>query len=144
MQMASTISSTTKPGMPASRASGSQGGVELLGVGGGELDGGGETEAARVTFGMVAPVGAKAHRFDDEPGWPGASLVVFYPSCYRMSSTVRGNFNNPLQSTPLSPSPLPTPPSSSSPCKNFQRRVAERVSPRWPIGGGLGPTDPKT
>lgn len=54
MQMASTISSTTKPGMPASRASGSQGGVELLGVGGGELDGGGETEAARVTFGMVA------------------------------------------------------------------------------------------
>ena len=52
--MASTISSTTKPGMPASRASGSQGGVELLGVGGGGLDGGGETEAARVTFGMVA------------------------------------------------------------------------------------------
>ena len=44
MHMASTISSTTKPGMPASRASGSQGGVEL-GVGGG-LDGGGETEAA--------------------------------------------------------------------------------------------------
>ena len=52
MQMASTISSTTKPGMPASRASGSQGGVELLGVGGGGLDGGGETEAARVMFGI--------------------------------------------------------------------------------------------